>query len=145
MKLNIHSVSGRIAIGKFTGLVVGLLVVLVLPYAGIPTMSMFSLGMVIMFVLMGSMIGFFGQFDHHPSLGFGMPWWMRGSLVGFVFLLMFILLSYDELKIVMESPLVSWVGLSSPWWILLDGIFYGALMGYIQTTIAGEGGDLPLS
>ena len=145
MVINTHSVAGRIAIGKFIGLVIGLIAVLVLPYAGMPAISMFSIGMVVMFMLMGAMIGFIGQFDHHPLFGFKMRWWLRGPVVGFAFFLMFALLTYEEISLMMESPLVAWTGFSSPWWILLDGIFYGGLIGYIQTTSSGEGSDLPLS
>jgi len=141
---NINSLTGRLAIGKMIGLIVGVVVIALLPTFGFPLFSAFGLGALIMFVLMGILIGFIGIFDTHPLLGFKMKWWFRGPLVGFVFMLMFVLLSYDSLEIVMSSTLVSWSGLESPFWALLDGLFIGALMGWTETKFAGEGPDLPL-
>jgi hypothetical protein len=94
--------------------------------------------------LMGAMIGLIGVFDRHPVFKFKMHWWLRGPALGVLFMLMYVLLSYNNLQFVMQSPLVSWTGLASPFWALLDGIWIGALMGWIETSIAGEGSDLPM-
>ena len=140
----LHSVTGRILIGKIIGIVLGIAVMLVLPSFNIPILSMFGLGTLLMFALMGSLIGFCGQFDRHPAIDFAMPWWVRGGLVGAAFMLMYILFTYDTLEVVMQSSLVSWTGLSSPFWALIDGVFIGGIMGFIETKVAGEGPDLPL-
>lgn len=142
---NIHSISGRIFIGKIIGLIIGIIAMLLLPLANIDAFSLFGLGTLLMFVLMGATTGFMGIFDRHPALSFKMPWWLRGGLVGLFFTLMYVLLSYDSINIVMQSNLVSWMGLTSPFWALLDGIVAGMLMGYVETRFAGEGKDLPIS
>ena len=144
MVINTHSVMGRVAIGKLIGLTLGLIIVVLLPYVGIAPVSMFGFGTVIMFMLMGAMTGLIGQFDRHPLFNFKLSWYLRGPAVGFAFFLMYILLSYDQLDYIMQSSLVSWSGFESPWWILLDGMFYGALMGWVETKISGEGEDLPI-
>ena len=140
----LHSITGRIVIGKTIGLLLGIVVILFLPSFNIPMMSMFGLGTLAMFVLMGVMTGFMGIFDRHPALDFTMPWWLRGGIVGFFFMLMYVLFTYETLELVMQSSLVSWMGLTSPFWALADGIFFGALMGFIETKFAGEGPNLPV-
>ena len=140
----LRSVTGRIAIGKMIGLVVGIVVLLLSPQFGFPIWSTFGLGTLIMFVMMGVMIGFMGQFDRHPVLDFKMNWCMRGAMVGGMFMLMYVLLSYANIETVMQSGLVSWMGLESPFWALLDGIVMGIIMAYFETKYAGEGPDLPL-
>jgi len=135
---------GRVAIGKTIGLIVGLIVMLVLPLFGYPGFGSTGFGILLMFILMGAMIGFLGQYDRHPVFDFKMSWWMRGGLVGISFMFMFVLLSYDSLEIVMKSTLISWTGLSSPFWALIDGVIVGMIMGFCETKMAGEG-ELPLS
>lgn len=137
-----HSVTERITIGKIIGFVVGLIVMFTLPAFDMPIVSMFGLGTLLMFVLMGVMTGFMGLYERHPSIPFKMPWWIRGSFTGFVFMLMYVLLTYDSLQVVMDSVYVSWMGLESPFWALLDGITIGAIMGYFETKFAGEGKKL---
>jgi len=111
-----HSVAGRVAIGKLIGLIAGLLVILLMPTFGFPGVSYIGFGILLMFVLMGAMIGFLGQFDRHPMFDFKMSWWLTGPLVGFAFMLMFVLLAHDSLELVMKSSLISWTGLVSPFW-----------------------------
>jgi len=141
---NKKSVAGRIVIGKLVGLFVGIFCLVMLPTFGFATVSMFGLGTVVMFAMMGVMIGFMGQYDRHPLFDFAMPWYVRGGVVGFIFMLMYVLLSYDSVSVVMQSSVVSWTGLVSPFWTLIDGVVIGMAMGYIETKFAGEGGDLPL-
>lgn len=139
-----HSVAGRVATGKVLGLVFGLIVIVVMPTFGYPGVSFVGFGLLLMFMLMGVMIGFLGQFDRHPLFDFKMSWWLAGPVVGFAFMLMFVLFAHDSLEVVMQSSFISWTGLSSPFWALVDGIFIGGIMGFVETKIAGEGSDLPL-
>jgi len=139
-----NSVTGRVAVGKLIGLVFGIVVIVLMPTFGYPGLSFVGFGILLMFILMGAMIGFVGQFDRHPVFDFKMPWWMSGPVVGFAFMLMFVLFAYDSLEVVMQSTFISWTGLSSPFWALIDGLFIGGIMGFAETKIAGEGSDLPL-
>ena len=140
----IRSVTGRMFVGILTGASLGVLVILLLPLFGFPLASMFGFGTLLMFVLLGMFIGLVGMFDYHPIFGFKMRWWIRGTVAGFLFMLMYILLSYTSLEVVLQSSLVSWMGLTSPFWALLDGISIGLLIGFLETKIAGEGSRLPL-
>jgi hypothetical protein len=140
-----HSVTGRVVIGKSIGFVIGLLIMLLLPAFDMPIFSMFGLGTLLMFMFMGVLTGFMGLFDRHPILQFRMPWWLRGGVIGFAFLLMHILLSYHSFGTIMQSSLVSWAGLTSPFWALIDGVLFGMLMSFVETKFAGEGKDLPLT
>jgi len=105
---------------------------------------MFGLGTLLVFVLMGLTLGLVGIFDRHPVFGFPMRWWIRGAVAGFLFTLMYILLSHDSLEVIMQSNIVSWTGLSSPFWTLIDGVIIGLFMGYMETKFAGQGSNLPL-
>jgi len=142
--LRLRSVAGRVAVGKTIGFLVGLLCIVLLPTFGYPGLSMFGLGTLLMFMLMGVMTGFMGQMDRHPVFDFQMPFWLRGGMVGFAFMLMYILLSYNDLTIIMQSAWVSWTGLVSPFWALIDGVTIGILMGWLETKFCGEGKDLPI-
>lgn len=140
----IHSVAGRVFIGIIIGLIVGIISIAVSPIFGFPLLSMFGFGTLITFVMMGFTLGLVGMFDYHPVFGFKMRWWIRGPVAGFIFTLMYILLSYETLEVIMQSNIVSWMGLSSPFWALLDGITIGLIMGWMETKFAGEGSSLPL-
>jgi len=142
---HIHSVTGRIAIGKSIGLVIGVVLMLFLPMFSIPILSMFGLGTLLMFGLMGVMTGFMGLFERHPVLQFNMKWWFRGGIIGFAFMLMYILFTYEIYEGIMQSSLISWTGLTSPFWALIDGTVIGMFMGFVETKFAGEGKDLPLT
>ena len=141
----IHSVAGRIAVGVVVGAVVGVLVNLTAPYFGFAPFGLFGLGTLILLVLMGLTIGLVGVFDRHPVFGFKMHWWIRGCVAGLLFSLMFVLLGYDSAQVILRSALVSWTGLTSPFWLLLDGMVVGLIVAFLETKIAGEGSHLPLT
>ena len=140
----LHSITGRIAVGLLASLVIGIIVLLIVPIVGYPMFGTFALGTVMMIALMSIMIAFVGQFDRHPVFKFKMHWYLRGPFIGFVFTLMYLLLSYSTWDIIMQSPLISWMGLVSPFWVLIDGMVIGAILAFLETTFAGEGSDLPL-
>jgi len=143
--IKLHSITGRIIIGKSIGFIVGIAVMLFLPMFNMPILSMFGFGTLLMFVFMGALTGFIGIIDRHPLLQFKMPWWVGGPLVGGAFILMFVLLTYDTLAPLMQSSLISWTGLKSPFFAILDGMFIGGLMAFVETKLAGEGKNLPVS
>jgi len=139
-----QSVAGRVVIGMTIGFIVGIMFILLLPTVGFDLWDMIGMGALIMFVLMGAMIAFVGQFDRHPLFDFKMKWWMIGSAFGALFMLMFILLTYTEVETMMQSSLISWTGLTSPFWALIDGVIIGLIMSFAETKIAGKGAQLPL-
>lgn len=141
----IHSVVGRISVGILVGLVIGIIVLVFLSQIDFMLFSLVGFGMVILFMIMGMLIGFIGMFDRHPVFDFKMKWWIRGPVVGMLFMFMLALLSHDPLAAMMQSPLLSWTGLTSPFWAVIDGFWIGALIGWLETHIAGEGEELPLT
>ena len=142
---SLKSLTGRIFFGKIIGLCMGIAYLVFLPTAGVAAISMHGAGALMLFMFMGVLIGFIGQFDRHPVLDFAMPWWFRGSVVGASMMLMFVFLTYDTLVVLMQSPLVTWTGLSSPFWILIDGTIIGLLMSFVETKFAGSGENLPVT
>jgi hypothetical protein len=94
--------------------------------------------------MMGAMIGLVGMFTQHPLFpSIKMRWWLRGPSFGVFFFLILVLLAKDSLLPLMSLDIVIWMGLTSPYWVLLDGAFLGGLMGYLTTKICGEG-NLPI-
>jgi len=140
----LHSISGRIFVGKMIGLIAGAATLLLLPLISIETSLEFQIGFVLLMVVMGAMIGFIGIFKEHPLFpGIKMPWWLRGPSIGILFFLILVLLAKDDLEPFMSLDIITWTGLTSPYWAMLDGAILGGLMGYLITKICGEG-NLPI-
>lgn len=140
----LHSIAGRVSIGMITGIIVGLIVMFVAPSFDMPVWSTFGGGTLLMFMLMGAFIGLIGIFDRHPVFDFKMTWWIRGAIGGILFMLMYILLTYETLELVMQSDLLSWMELKSPFWALIDGIVIGGLMSFLEMKFAGDAKNLPV-
>lgn len=139
-----HSIAGRVVVSKLIGFIIGGFVLLLLPLVPVATSFEFKIGFVLLIVMMSVVIGFFGIFTYHPIFtSWRMRWWFRGPLVGVVFFLILVLLAKDALIPFMSLDIVTWIGLTSPYWALLDGALLGGLVGYITTKVCGEG-DLPV-
>lgn len=138
-----QSIAGRVFIGKGAGFVLGGLAFFVLPVLGAETSSAFGLGVWLMTILMGVMIGFIGVFHVHPLLGFRMPFYVRGAIVGASFFMLLPLLAMGDMTSLMELNIVQAFGLNSVWWVVAEGAIWGVLLAGMVTAIAGEG-DLPV-
>ncbi len=105
----------RVALGKTIGLIFGLVGLIYISYY--TNMSMeFGIGVLFLYVITGALIGMVGVMNKHPLLGFKMPWWLRGGLMGSFMFLLLPLLNYDALATVMRD-----MGSSmSPYWAILD-------------------------
>lgn len=141
---NIHSVSGRLVVGKTAGFLLGGIAFFALPLLGAESSTLFNLGIWLMTILMGVCIGFIGILDVHPILKFKMPFYVRGAIVGASFFLLLPLLAIDQMLAFMQLEFVQWLGLTSPWWVVLEGAAWGIVIAWITTTLCGEG-DLPIS
>ena len=118
--------------------------VFILPFVPVETTLEFKLGFIVLMMLMSVTIGLFGVFCAHPLFpSWRLRWWSRGTLVGATYILLLVLLAGDDIQPFMSLDIVSWTGLTSPYWAILDGIFLGGLIGYLTTKFAGEG-DLPV-
>lgn len=142
-KINKKSVTRRVLIGVLIGLIVSVIYILVFKFqGGYDVFSRLSFGTILIFVIMGALTGFAGMYTKHPVFGFKLTWYIRGAFIGTLVALAFIFLSYEEFKSVIESPLISWTGIESPFWALIDGAFVGMFMGYMETKMVGEGKEL---
>jgi hypothetical protein len=142
---NKRSITGRILVGEITGLIIGALALITLPFIAMETPLEYNIGFLLLMVTMGAMIGLIGMYTHHPVFPtLTMKWWLRGTSVGILFFLILALLAKDQLTPLMSLDIVAWTGLTSPYWVLLDGAFLGGLIGYITTKICGEG-NLPIT
>lgn len=142
---NTRSIAGRIAVAKVTGLVIGSFTILLLSLFSAETSFEFKMGILLLIVTMSVMIGFVGMFERHPVFPrLVMHWWLRGPSMGIFFFLILVLLTKPELTAIMSLDILAWSGLTSPYWILIDGAILGGLIGYITTKICGEG-NLPLT
>lgn len=136
-----HSVKNRVLIGKTIGLIAGLSVFLILPLMGVSLDLKLGLGLVLFYIFTGALIGFYGMFERHPIFDFKMPWYFRGAVVGLIMHTMLVLLTYDQILALTNQMDI--LGITCPWWALIDGIILGLVMAFAETKWAGEG-KLPL-
>jgi len=135
--------AGRVAITKTIGFVFGGVLFFLLPALGADFGTLFGLGLWLLYMLMAVMIGMMGMFKRHPILNFPVNFWIRGGIAGFLFHLLLILLAYSQVESILTLEAFAWTGFTSPWWILVDGVIYGIIIGWFATKFAGEG-DLPI-
>ncbi len=138
-----HSVNARLTVAIVLSIVIGVAVMLILPVFGLEIFSMYSFGMLLMFILMGRAIGFAGTVDKVPVIGIKAKWWVCGPFLGAAYMLMFVLLTYTTAAVFFNSALVALLGLRSPFWALVDGAIIGAIIAFVTKRLAGEGSSLP--
>lgn len=132
----------RIAVGKLIGLLIGVIGFIILPFFDPEITFKFRLGVLLWYTTLGAIIGVFGVFTWHPVFKFSMPWWFRSSLLGGWMNLILVLVSYDQLKMIMVSAFISDNNIvSSPFWIILEGIIVGLIIEYFATRYGGEGAE----
>ncbi len=136
--INKHSIAGRMVVGYGLGFLVGMAVFFLLPALGIAHELAFRLGLWVFYLLLGVMVALLGVLTVHP-LGFPLKWWMRGAIVGGMFHLMLVLVAFDEMTALMMHPMFAWMTLTSPFWVIVDGIILGMIIGGVATKVAGEG------
>lgn len=139
-----HSIVNRVIIAKVIGFVAGLLCVFIMPMMGSTLGIHFSIGIVLFMILMGALVGFMGIVDRHPIFKFKMPFWLRGIVVGAFMYLILILLSYDQIAVMLSQMDFMGMEFKSPYWSLIDGAILGLIMEWAATKYAGEGSNLPL-
>ncbi len=135
----------RIGTAKMIGMAFGLLGFFLIPYFW-PGQSMWlRVGILLWYTTLGAMIGIMGIFDHHPMLKFRMPFWVRGPVFGAWFNLVLAFLMHDKLGVLMQQLGGVFSGISSPFWIVLEGAVLGLVIDAVATKTAGEGMPKPES
>lgn len=137
-----RSIAGRVAAGKAVGALVGVMAFLFLPLINVAYELEFRLGLVLFYVVLGAFIGLSGRLTVHP-LGFSLNFWKRGLVLGGITHLVLALVAYENIALLLQTSAFAWLGLTSPYWIVLDGMIIGVIIGYTATKWAGEG-DLPM-
>ncbi len=140
-----HSLTGRISIWVWIGLLYGLLILVLAQLLDVSTINwLFAIWTVLVFVMLWFTIGFVGIFDKHPILGFKMKWRMLGIVGGTIFWLIYVLVWYDSIVIMMKSDFMVKYNLISPFWALIDYILAWLIIAFFQAKIAWEWSKLPL-
>lgn len=128
----------RIAIGKFIGLIFGLIGFIFLTY--FTEISLFfRWGILLWYITLGACIGMFGVMTYHPILKLPLPWWFRSTYLGAWMNFVLTLFIYDVLAQMMIDLFGKDGFMLSPFWFTLEGAIVGLFIGYFATSLGGEG------
>ncbi|NQV57061.1 MAG: hypothetical protein HQ503_14470 [Rhodospirillales bacterium] len=129
----------RIAIGKATGFVIGLIAFICVPYFVPDAGWLIRWGFLLWYTTLGAIIGVFGVFTWHPILKLPMPWWIRAPFVGAWMNFVLTFFAFDTIKDMMVAMFGADGMLQSPFWITAEGAVVGVIIGYLATRFGGEG------
>jgi hypothetical protein len=136
------SLMTRIAIGKLIGFTVGLIGFTLLPFMLPDSGWLLRWGLLLWYTTVGACIGVFGVFTWHPILKLPMPWWLRAPLIGGWMNFVLTFFAYDELQQLIEYNFGTDGIISSPFWVVAEGMLVGLLIGYFATRFGGEGKEI---
>ena len=125
---------------KGIGGLIGIFILIFLPYMWPDVTMHMRIGIFVGFALMGGTIAVSGIFTQIPMFNFKLTATVRGALLGGSFALVFVLVSFDLLVTYMQTATI-FTGLS-PYWIMIDGIVIGAILDIVATKKTGEGKEL---
>ncbi|WND03771.1 hypothetical protein QGN29_05200 [Temperatibacter marinus] len=136
------SLMKRIIIGKSLGFLFGLIGTLAYLMLD-PTIAMrFQVGFVLWYTTLGAIVAMMGVYTYHPLLKLSLPWWFRGTLMGVWMNFLLVLFAPDVVTRIFTTMDI---GLTSPYWLLLEGAVFGLLIDYLATRYAGEGAACALA
>ena len=133
------SLMTRIAVGKFAGLIFGLLGFVMTPYFWPEATMFFRWGILLWYITVGAVIGMFGVMDRHPMFNMPFKWWFRGPWIGGWMNFILALFTYDQLKTIMVGFFGPDGMFTSPFWFVAEGAIVGLVIGYLATRFGGEG------
>jgi hypothetical protein len=120
----------RIVIGKSLGFAVGLLGFFLMPVFVEQMPMMPRLGLLCWYTTFGCVVAMVGCLQRHPLLGFSMPWWFTGSVVGAWLNLVLALMFYETLEATMVGMFGEDGFLRSPFWVVLEGVIVGVVIAF---------------
>ena len=142
MQLLPNSLITRIAIGKGIGFAFGLICFTALPLIMAEPGWLLRWGVLFWYITVGAFIGVFGVFTWHPVLKLPMPWWFRAPLIGGWMNFVLVFFAYDDLQRLIEAMVGPDGPISSPFWMVAEGMLIGLVIGYFATRFGGEGKEI---
>ena len=127
----------RVALAKLLGLILGAVGYVIFSSTAAQS-SMFLLGLVGWFVTLGALVGILGFYQTMPFLGIPIPVWMRGAWCGAWMGHLLVLVAYGALAQLTAD--VAWLPgiFASPWWLVVEMAFWGAVIDVIVTSAFGS-------
>lgn len=136
------SLTTRITVGKSIGFFIGLTAFIFIPYFLPEHSATLKWGVFLWYIVFGAVIGVFGVYTKIPVVNIVIPWWIRGAYIGAWLNFTISLVAYDALEQLMISVFGENGLISSPFWIVLEGIIFGSVIDFLATKFGGEGADL---
>ena len=129
----------RIAVGKSIGLLFGLIGFVFLPYFWPQADMLIRWGVLLWYVTFGAIIAMAGVLIYHPVVKMPLPWWIQSPLIGAWLNFVLAFFAYDKLRAMLVAMFGADSVLTSPFWIVLEGVIIGYIIGYFATRFGGEG------
>ncbi len=127
----------RLIVAKALGFLVGFIALLFLPCI-IPDDCLLCWGFFLWYITFGAIIGIMGVMDAHPLWPkFKINAFFRGIFMGSWMNFVLVFFAYEKLEIILSR--VDFMGMSSPWWFVLEGAILGLIIDLLATKYGGEG------
>jgi hypothetical protein len=137
-----NSLFTRIVIGKSIGFAIGLIGLLLMPVFMPEPTWLLRLGILFWYTTVGAIIGVFGVVVWHPVFHIPMPWWFRAPVIGGWMNFVLTFFAYDDIQAMLIYTLGADAVFLSPFWIVVEGMLAGLLIGFVATKIGGEGKEI---
>lgn len=136
--INEQTLTKRIAIGKFIGLIIGLIGFFVIPLFSSQPCIMLRIGILLWYITFGAIIGIFGTYNHHPIFKFPLPWYIRSTLIGTWLNFVLVFFAYKEMMQIMLEVFGANSSLASPFWFVLEGAILGLIIDFFATKYSNK-------
>lgn len=135
------SIFMRLFAGKSTGLVIGLVGLVLLPQVFPGAGWDLRVAILFWYTTMGAMVALVGVITRCPVTGLSLRWWLRGPAIGAWMNLVLALFMHQTLAAMLANPGWGWMQGLSPWWIIAEGALVGLACDFMATRFGGEGKD----
>ncbi len=136
-----YSLPKRMLIAKGLGVIIGLFGFFMLPVIWDGADSMLRWGILLWYTTFGAIIGIFGLLTTHPCWkSISLPFWVRGTLIGAWMNFVLVFFAHAQMLDMLES--VNIMGLTCPFWFVLEGAILGFIIDMLATKYGGEGKSL---
>ena len=139
MKIFESKLANRIAVSKWIGALFWILWLIFLPVFFPNGTMMFGWGIFAWYITLGGIIWMAGLVRRHPVFDFKIPAWIRWGLIWAWMCFVLALLSYNQLESLFVWTSWEW---HSPFWLIIEWIFFWIICDVIATKICGDGKKL---